>query len=142
MAHRRETNSERPWRIRRPRSDDRQRSRSRLQVLDAIRTMSAVSAAGGDGLSLLAAYAAGMGISHLPFAIFLNWLLARPTPLRYFGSPLQMAAGVVMVIVSIAMITAQLTVYSYGSEALSRPGSSGMNAREPTDTANSTVDGV
>ena len=81
-------------------------------VLGAILTVSAVSATASNGITLLSAYSLGLGIPFLAIAVFTGGLLQRLKSMRRIGRYLQVGAGVVMVIMGIAMITGQLSVFA------------------------------
>lgn len=78
-------------------------------VLGAILTVSAVESSFQQSIRLLAAYALGLGLPFVVSAIFLRQLLGRLKFLRRAGQPLQIAAGVVMVLFGIAMVTGRLS---------------------------------
>jgi len=61
----------------------------------------------------LTAYAAGLGVPFLLAAVFMRELLARIKTLRRTGRPLQIAAGIVMVLFGTAMVTGKLAALSY-----------------------------
>ncbi|GIX26892.1 cytochrome c biogenesis CcdA family protein [Pelomicrobium sp.] len=82
-------------------------------VLGVILTAGAMQESISTGVRLLTAYALGLGVPFLLSALFLRELLGRLKALRHAGRPLQAAAGVVMVLMGIAMMTGQLTAFSY-----------------------------
>lgn len=82
-------------------------------VLGAILTTSAVSATVLEGIALLAAYSLGLGIPFLLSAVFTERLLGRLKSLGRTGRSLQVGAGGVMVLMGAAMITGQLSAFSY-----------------------------
>ena len=82
-------------------------------VLGAILTASAMQASVSAGVSLLAAYALGLGLPFILSAVFMRELVGRLKVLRRAGRPLQILAGVVLVLVGVAMITGKLTGLSY-----------------------------
>jgi cytochrome c-type biogenesis protein len=82
-------------------------------ILGAILTVSAIGESVGAGVRLLAAYSAGLGIPFLLTGTFLNELAGRWRRLRRAGPPLQALAGVVMIVVGVAIMSGQLTVFSY-----------------------------
>ena len=77
-------------------------------VLGAILALGAVQSSVSTGVGLLAAYAAGLGVPFLLTALFTRELAGRLRVLRRLGSALQVGAGVVMILMGIAMITGQL----------------------------------
>ena len=82
-------------------------------VLGAILTLSATQAPGAGGTALLAIYAAGLGVPFLLVAVFTRELAARMRVLRRVGWLLQIAAGVVLVAMGIAMMTGQLSRFAF-----------------------------
>ncbi|HZM35689.1 MAG TPA: cytochrome c biogenesis protein CcdA [Burkholderiales bacterium] len=74
----------------------------------------AVAASGPDagGVGLLSAYALGLGVPFLAAALFIDRAARIATRLRRFGAGLQLAGGVVMVVVGVAMITGRMTAFS------------------------------
>lgn len=81
-------------------------------VLGAILTVSAVAASVSNGIFLLAVYSAGLGIPFLACAVFTGAFAKRLRDLGRIGRWLQVAAGVVMIIMGIAMITGQLSTFA------------------------------
>ncbi|MBI4184722.1 MAG: cytochrome c biogenesis protein CcdA [Proteobacteria bacterium] len=82
-------------------------------VLGAILTASAVSATLAQGVGLLGFYSLGLGVPFLAAALFTETFLARMRAVRRHGARLQLAAGGVMVIMGLAMVTGRLTAFSY-----------------------------
>ncbi len=82
-------------------------------VLGAILTMSAVSPNTETGIALLSAYALGLGLPFLASAFFAGGLVRRLKTLRRAGRALQVGAGVIMIIMGVAIMTGQLSVFSY-----------------------------
>lgn len=82
-------------------------------ILGAILTASAASATMGQGIALLAVYAAGLGLPFLLAAAFTESLTRRIRAIGRLGRRLYQLAGVVMMIMGMAMITGQLTAFSY-----------------------------
>ncbi len=82
-------------------------------ILGAILTASATSATIGEGVSLLAIYSAGLGIPFLLTAIFTDRVARGIRSLGRFGRRLQQGAGLLMIIMGIAMMTGQLSAFSY-----------------------------
>lgn len=82
-------------------------------ILGAILTVSAVQSSLQGSIQLLVAYALGLGVPFLLAAVFMSELLVRIKALRRAGRPLQFAAGIVMVLFGIAMVTGKLTTFSY-----------------------------
>jgi len=82
-------------------------------ILGAILTVSAVQTSTSTGVGLLATYAAGLGVPFLLAALFTRELAGRLTGLRRFGTVLQIAAGIILVVMGIAMITGQLSAFAF-----------------------------
>ncbi len=82
-------------------------------ILGAILTVGAASATVTDGVALLAIYSLGLGMPFLLAALFTDALIARLKAIGRLGRLLQVAAGGLMVLMGIAMITGQLTALSY-----------------------------
>ncbi|MEW5864043.1 MAG: cytochrome c biogenesis protein CcdA [Pseudomonadota bacterium] len=82
-------------------------------VLGAILTLSAAQASVGKGMALLAFYAAGLGVPFVVAALFTRELAGRLRALSRTGRTLQVAAGVVLMVMGVAMVTGQLTRFSY-----------------------------
>ena len=82
-------------------------------ILGAILTVAATRRAEFNGVALLATYAAGLGIPFLLAAVFTDWFARVFGGLRRWGRWLHVGAGLVMIIVGIAMMTGQLTVFAY-----------------------------
>ena len=81
-------------------------------VLGAILTVSAVQASSA-GVGLLATYAAGLGVPFLLTALFTRELAGRFRALRRFGAVLQVAGGIVLILMGIAMLTGQLSRFGF-----------------------------
>lgn len=82
-------------------------------ILGAILTVSAASATVAGGVTLLGIYSLGLGVPFLLAALFTDGLLARIKAIGRAGRLLQLLAGAVMVLMGVAMMTGQLTVFSY-----------------------------
>jgi cytochrome c-type biogenesis protein len=82
-------------------------------VLGAILTTSAVSATVTQGIVLLSAYSLGLGIPFLAAALCTDGLFGRLRRLGRAGRTLQIGAGGVVVAMGVAMLTGQLTAFSY-----------------------------
>jgi len=81
-------------------------------ILGAILTFSALRPSVGEGIALLTAYAAGLGVPFLLSAAFVHEAVERLRVLRRAGRPLQAAAGLVMVLLGVAMVTDTLSAAS------------------------------
>ncbi|HUF22469.1 MAG TPA: cytochrome c biogenesis protein CcdA [Burkholderiales bacterium] len=82
-------------------------------VLGGILTVSATQTAGAGAIALLSSYAAGLGVPFLLSAVFMHELMARLKTLRRTGRVLHMTAGLIMVVMGVAMATGQLMVFAY-----------------------------
>lgn len=82
-------------------------------VLGAILTMSVFTANAGKGISLLGAYALGLGVPFLLSALCTGSLVQRLKPWRQVGRALHAATGVVMIAMGIAIVTGWLPRLSY-----------------------------
>ncbi|NUZ08396.1 cytochrome c biogenesis CcdA family protein [Piscinibacter koreensis] len=80
-------------------------------VLGAILTLAAVSGR-SDGIALLTLYSAGLGLPFLLAAAFTANMLRHQTAIRRLSRPVNVVAGTVMVLMGIAMISGQLTVFA------------------------------
>jgi len=82
-------------------------------ILGAILTVSAASANVAGGVALLGVYSLGLGVPFLLAALFTDGLLARIKAIGRAGRVLQLVAGTIMVVMGVAMMTGQLTAFSY-----------------------------
>jgi len=82
-------------------------------ILGAILTVSITSTDNFNGIALLSIYSMGLAVPFLLVAVFTGTFLSRANALRRIGRPLQIVAGVVMVVMGIAMVTGYLTTFSY-----------------------------
>jgi len=82
-------------------------------VLGTILTTSAVAATVSQGILLLAAYSLGLALPFLIAALATDGLLAGLRALRAAGRALQLGTGLVVIGMGIAMITGQLSTFSY-----------------------------
>lgn len=82
-------------------------------ILGAILTASAASATMGEGVMLLAVYSAGLGIPFLIVAGFTDQIAGRLRAIGRVGRRLHQIAGVVMILMGVAMMTGQLSALSY-----------------------------
>ncbi|MDP3958987.1 MAG: cytochrome c biogenesis protein CcdA [Pseudorhodobacter sp.] len=82
-------------------------------ILGAILTASAASATVGQGVALLGVYSAGLGVPFLIVAVFADRLTGRLRGAGRLGRRLHQGAGVVMIVMGVAMITGQLSAMSY-----------------------------
>lgn len=82
-------------------------------VLGAILTVSAAHGTVSGGISLLLAYALGLGVPFLLSAVFAESAVGRLKAMRRLGSVLQAAAGAILILMGLAMVTGRLTTFSY-----------------------------
>ena len=82
-------------------------------VLGTILTTSALSATVHQGILLLGFYSAGLALPFLATSLLMDRLVLRLRRLRHAGRYLQIGAGAVMVGIGGAIITNQLTAFSY-----------------------------
>ena len=82
-------------------------------VLGAILTLSASTADVAKGSLLLAVYSLGLGLPFLLAALFTGTLLARIKALGRAGRHLQRAAGGLLVVMGLLMVTGRLEVIAY-----------------------------
>jgi cytochrome c-type biogenesis protein len=82
-------------------------------VLGAILTTSAVSTTVSQGMLLLSLYSLGLGLPFIAAALFTDGLMMRLRAFGRFGRSLQFAAGVIVTGMGIAMLTGELTSFSY-----------------------------
>ncbi|MAM25967.1 MAG: cytochrome C biogenesis protein [Rhodobacteraceae bacterium] len=82
-------------------------------ILGAILTASAMQASVSDGVMLLTVYSAGLGIPFILVAAFIQQAGAKLRSVRGMGRGLHKVAGGVMVVMGLAMMTGQLSVFSY-----------------------------
>jgi cytochrome c-type biogenesis protein len=82
-------------------------------MLGAILTIGAASATVGKGVTLLATYSLGLGLPFVVAAAFTGRLLTKLKSMGRLGRSLRLVAGSVMMVMGVAMITGQLTAFSY-----------------------------
>ena len=82
-------------------------------ILGAILTVSAASATVSGGVALLAVYSLGLGVPFLLAALFTDGLITRLKTFGRIGRALQLVAGVILVLMGMAMLTGQLSAFSY-----------------------------
>ncbi|RWB96368.1 MAG: cytochrome c biogenesis protein CcdA [Mesorhizobium sp.] len=82
-------------------------------ILGSILTVGAATETIADGVALLAIYSLGLGVPFLLAALFTDSLAKRLKSLRQAGRLLQPAAGAIMVAMGLAMITGQMSTFSY-----------------------------
>lgn len=82
-------------------------------ILGAILTVGASSAQVAQGVLLLSIYSLGLGVPFFATAAFTGTFLAKLKATRRLGRPLQVAAGTIMVIMGIAIMTGDLSAFSF-----------------------------
>jgi len=82
-------------------------------ILGAILTASAASATVGEGIALLGVYSAGLGIPFLIVAGFTDRIAGKLRGIGRVGRRLHQAAGAVMILMGLAMMTGRLSALSY-----------------------------
>ena len=82
-------------------------------ILGAILTVSAASATVSGGVALLGVYSLGLGVPFLLAALFTDGLIARLKAFGRIGRALQLLAGGILILMGIAMLTGQLSAFSY-----------------------------
>lgn len=82
-------------------------------ILGTILTMGVASATVVKGVALLATYSLGLGVPFLIAAAFTDGLLARLKSIGRAGRLCQLIAGSTMVVMGGAMVTGQLSAFSY-----------------------------
>jgi cytochrome c-type biogenesis protein len=87
-------------------------------ILGAILTYSAIAAEPTIGVVFLSVYSLGLAVPFLLAAIFMEQFKKRVNAMNRFSRHLHLFAGVVMVLMGIAMVTGQLTQFSIWMLAL------------------------
>lgn len=82
-------------------------------VLGAILAVSTTSLSVGDGVVLLSIYSLGLGLPFVGAAIFTGTFVGRLSGIGKVGARLQVLAGVLMIVMGIAMVTGQLSALAY-----------------------------
>ena len=82
-------------------------------MLGAILTTSAVAATVPQGVILLGFYSLGLGLPFLAAAVFTDSLRLRLRGLRRLGRNLQLGTGAIVAGMGVAILTGQLTSFSY-----------------------------
>jgi cytochrome c-type biogenesis protein len=82
-------------------------------ILGAILTVGASTATVADSVALLAIYSLGLGVPFLLAALFTDGLTRRLKAMRRTGWMLQYVAGGIMVVMGVAMITGQMSTFSF-----------------------------
>ncbi|MBO6669766.1 MULTISPECIES: cytochrome c biogenesis protein CcdA [Hyphomicrobiales] len=82
-------------------------------ILGAILTASAASSTVADGITLLSFYSAGLGIPFLIVAGFTDAIAGKLRGIGRWGRRLNQAAGGVMILMGLAMVTGRLSALAY-----------------------------
>ncbi|GAA0560122.1 cytochrome c biogenesis CcdA family protein [Halomonas salifodinae] len=82
-------------------------------ILGAILTVSASTANASSGMALLGIYSLGLGVPFLLTAVSLDRFLLHQQFLRRWGRIMHLAAGLIMILMGVLMITGKLTALSY-----------------------------
>ncbi|MEX2577172.1 MAG: cytochrome c biogenesis protein CcdA [Halofilum sp. (in: g-proteobacteria)] len=82
-------------------------------ILGAILTVAATQGSELSGVGLLATYAAGLAVPFLLAAAFTDHFARSLAGLRRWGARLHRAAGVLLVVFGVAMMTGKLTAFAY-----------------------------
>ena len=82
-------------------------------ILGAILTVGATTKGATEGVWLLSIYSAGLGVPFLLTAVFTDTIAPRIGSIGRAGRVLYKLAGVVMVLMGIAIMTGQLTRFAY-----------------------------
>jgi cytochrome c-type biogenesis protein len=82
-------------------------------ILGAILTVSATVDGALSGVALLSIYSLGLGVPFLLTALFADALTSKLRSVRRLGKLLHIGAGVVMILMGIAMITGQMSVFAF-----------------------------
>lgn len=82
-------------------------------ILGAILTLSAMQSSVTTGMVLLTAYAMGLGLPFFLAALFMGNIVGTLKWLRPVGRRLQVAAGAIMIVMGVAMVTGQLSAFAF-----------------------------
>ncbi|MFT7555358.1 MAG: cytochrome c-type biogenesis protein [Planctomycetota bacterium] len=72
-----------------------------------------MSADNNNGIVLLSVYSTGLAVPFVLAAVFTGTFLKRTKALRRLGRPLQIGAGIIMILMGVAMVTGYLTTFAY-----------------------------
>ena len=78
-------------------------------VLGAILTVTALHTSASEGMLLLTVFSLGLGVPFVATALFTSQMMVRIKRLRRWGGPAQVVAGLLLVIMDVAMITGYLS---------------------------------
>ncbi|MGH8434382.1 MAG: cytochrome c biogenesis CcdA family protein [Pseudomonas sp.] len=83
-------------------------------ILGSILTLSAsTGSTGASGIALLSIYSLGLGLPFLLTALFTNHFLASMKRLRRWSRAIHIGAGVILILMGLAMVTGQLTDFAW-----------------------------
>ncbi|AOE85493.1 cytochrome c biogenesis CcdA family protein [Pseudomonas sp. TCU-HL1] len=83
-------------------------------ILGSILTLSAATGStGASGVALLSIYSLGLGLPFLLTAWFTNHFLAHMKRLRRWSRVIHIGAGVILIVMGVAMVTGQLTDFAW-----------------------------
>ncbi len=82
-------------------------------ILGAILTVSATVDGAMSGVALLAIYSIGLGVPFLLAALFADAATAKLRRMRKLGKVLHVSAGVIMIVMGLAMITGQMQTFAF-----------------------------
>ena len=82
-------------------------------ILGAILTVGAASTTLADGIALLTIYSLGLGVPFLLAALFTDTLATRLKAFGRLGRVLRMLAGVVLIVMGVAMMTGYLSAFAF-----------------------------
>lgn len=80
-------------------------------ILGAILTISATTMGVSEGATLLSIYSMGLAVPFLLVAAFTDRFMANTRRLRSIGRPLQLAAGTMLILVGVLMLTGELFTF-------------------------------
>ena len=82
-------------------------------ILGAILTVSATSGTNSNGIGLLSIYSLGLGVPFVIAALFTDQFLHHAKKFRKHGPLIHRIAGIILIIMGIAMITGYLSRFSF-----------------------------
>ncbi len=81
-------------------------------ILATILLYASMEATVARGTLLLATYGLGLGVPFLVAAIGFNWFLTSLEPLRRWARPIQKAAGILLVVIGVLLVTGRFAAVS------------------------------
>lgn len=82
-------------------------------ILGAVLTVTAASGGDINGVGLLAAYSLGLGVPFVMAALFTDRFVGSMSGFRNYGRVLHRVAGVIMIVLGLAMMTGMMTRFSF-----------------------------